>query len=201
MPISITRGIFSSEWKAWAAVVAYTVLLYGTLTVLYDLYSAVYGRLGEIEMSQLINRGFFVAGLALLGFIVLGLPRNVRSYLVFGLICLTVAACLQVITTPAKRLHLFQYGPLTLLVFDAVRFRAATRFRYIWTIVIVSVIGLGDETLQWILPNRYFGIPDLLTNAAAGVLTLVFIVFVLGEENYPYPRAETVRGDKLGAMG
>ena len=65
----------------------------------------------------------------------------------------------------------------------------------------MSVIGLRDETLQWILPNRYFGIPDLLTNAAAGVLTLVFIVFVLGEENYPYPRVETVRGGKLGARG
>ena len=91
--------------------------------MLYDLYSAVYGRLGEIEMSQLINRGFFVAELSLLGVIVLGLPRNVRSYLVFGLICLAVAACLQVITTPAKRLHLFQYAPLTLLVFDAARFR------------------------------------------------------------------------------
>ena len=131
MPICITRGIFSSEWKAWAAVAAYTVLLYGTLTVAFDLYTAVYGRLGEVEMSQSINRVFLVAGLALLGFIVLGLPRKVRSYLVFGLICLAVAACLQVITTPAKRLHLFQYGPLTMLVFDAVRFRVASRFRYI----------------------------------------------------------------------
>ena len=86
MPIFITRGIFSSEWKAWAAVAAYTVLLYGTLTVAFDLYTAVYGRLGEVEMSQSINRVFLVAGLALLGFIVLGLPRKVRSYLVFGLI-------------------------------------------------------------------------------------------------------------------
>ena len=67
MLISIRGGIFSSEWKAWAAVAAYTVLLYGTLTVLHDLYMAVYGRLGEIEMSQLINRVFLVAGLALLG--------------------------------------------------------------------------------------------------------------------------------------
>ena len=78
-------------------------------------------------------------------------------------------------------------------------FRVASCFHYIWTIVIVSVIGPGDETLQWILPNRYFGIPDLLTNATGGFLTLVFIVFVLGKENYSYPRAETVRGGKLGA--
>ena len=65
----------------------------------------------------------------------------------------------------------------------------------------VSVVGLGDETLQWILANRHFGILDLLTNTTAGLLTLVFIVFVLGEENYPYPRAATVRGGKLGARG
>ncbi len=37
----------------------------------------------------------------------------------------------------------------------------------------VSVVGLGDETLQWILAIRHFGILDLLTNTTAGLLTLV----------------------------
>ena len=91
-----TRHFFIGV-EGLGAVAAYTVLLYGTLTVAFDLYTAVYGRLGEVEMSQSINRVFLVAGLALLGFIVLGLPRKVRSYLVFGLICLAVAVCLQVI--------------------------------------------------------------------------------------------------------
>ena len=50
----------------------------------------------------------------------------------------------------------------------------------------MALIGLGDETLQWMLPNRYFGIVDLVVNTAAGLFALAFIGFVLGEENYPW---------------
>ena len=191
--MSITRGIFPSERTAWAAVGSYTILLYGTLTVAYDLYTAVYRRIGEAEMSLWIDRLFLVTGFALLVFIVLMLPRTVRSYLAFAVICAAVAFCLHLITVPAKRFHFFQYAPLTVLVFDAVRFRSLGRFQYVWTVVLVSVIGLGDETIQWMLPTRFFGIPDLLTNSTAGLLTLVFIAFVLGEARYPFPRTEQSR--------
>ena len=191
--MSITRGIFPSERTAWAAVGSYTILLYGTLTVAYDLYTAVYRRIGEAEMLLWINRLFLVTGLVLLVFIVLMLPRTVRSYLAFAVICAAVAFCLHLITVPAKRFHFFQYAPLTVLVFDAVRFRSLGRFQYVWTVVLVSVIGLGDETIQWMLPTRFFGIPDLLTNSTAGLLTLVFIAFVLGEARYPFPRTEQSR--------
>ena len=83
--------------------------------------------------------------------------------------------------------------PLTVLVFDAVRFRSLGRFQYVWTVVLISVIGFGDGTIQWILPTRHFGIPDLLTNSTAGLLTLAFIAFVLGEARYPFPRTEYSR--------
>ena len=191
--MSITRGIFPSERTAWAAVGSYTILLYGTLTVAYDLYTALSRRIGEAEMSLWIDRLFLVTGLALLVFIVLMLPRTVRSYLAFAVICAAVAVCLHLITVPAKRFHFFQYAPLTVLVFDAVRFRSLGRFQYVWTVVLVSVIGFGDETIQWILPTRHFGIPDLLTNATAGLLTLAFIAFVPGEARYPFPRTEYSR--------
>ena len=191
--MSITRGIFPSERTAWAAVGSYTILLYGTLTVAYDLYTAVYRRIGEAEMLLWINRLFLVTGLMLLVFIVLMLPRTVRSYLAFAVICAAVAFCLHLITVSAKRFHFFQYAPLTVLVFDAVRFRSLGRFQYVWTVVLVSVIGLGDKTIRWMLPTRFFGIPDLLTNSTAGLLTLVFIAFVLGEARYPFPRTEQSR--------
>ena len=58
---------------------SYTILLYGTLTVAYDLYTALSRRIGEAEMSLWIDRLFLVTGLALLVFIVLMLPRTVRS--------------------------------------------------------------------------------------------------------------------------
>ena len=103
----------------------------------------------------------------------------------FTLICLGVAFSLQILTIPAKRFHFLQYAPLTVLVFDALRFTIRGRFLYIWTLALVALIGLGDETLQWMLPNRYFGIVDLVVNTVAGLFALAFIGFVLGEENYP----------------
>lgn len=50
----------------------------------------------------------------------------------------------------------------------------------------MALIGLDDETIQWILPSRHFGVLDIFVNAEAGLLTLVFIRFVLREENYPW---------------
>jgi hypothetical protein len=55
-----------------------------------------------------------------------------------------------------------------------------------YMLALVALIGLGDETLQWILPNRYVGLVDLVVNTATGLFTLAFIGFVLGEENYPW---------------
>ena len=83
--------------------------------------------------------------------------------------------------SPAKRLHFFKYAPLTLLVFEVVGFRLRNRFRYVWVLAVVTLIGLGDETIQWVLPSRRFALTDVATNAAAGFLTLAFLAFVVGE--------------------
>ena len=103
-----------------------------------------------------------------------------------ALIVVAVAMTLYGLEIPAKRFHFFQYAPATLLVFDALRFTLKDRWLYTGTLALVALIGLGDETIQWILPTRHFGFLDILVNAEAGLLTLLFIRFVLREENYPW---------------
>ncbi len=184
--MAIERGIFPSVRNAWIAVAAYTVFLYATLTIAYDIFMFYSNRIGPDSMLSYMNLAFVPVGVILLLFIIFSLPRVWGVYLSFTLICLGVAFSLQILTIPAKRFHFFQYAPLTVLVFDALRFTIRGRFLYIWTLALVALIGLGDETLQWILPNRFFGIADLVVNTAAGLFTLAFIGFVLGEENYPW---------------
>ncbi len=184
--MAIERGIFSSARKAWIAVAAYTVVLYATLTIAYDIFMSYSNRIGQDSVSSLMNLAFLPVGVILLLFIIFSRPREWGVYVSFTLICLGVAFSLQILTIPAKRFHFFQYAPLTVLVFDALRFTIRGRFLYIWTLTLVALIGLGDETLQWILPNRYFGLADVVVNAAAGLFTLAFIGFVLGEENYTW---------------
>ncbi|MBI4444451.1 MAG: VanZ family protein [Acidobacteria bacterium] len=162
----------------------YTVFLYSTLSVAYDIYVWFYDRLGLQTMSQVMSLAYVPVGFTLLVFVVRRLPWALSRYVAFGLITLGMILALKSLTVPAKRFHFLQYGPLTLLVFDALRFRFQGRHHYLCAFGLVALIGLGDEAIQAILPQRHFGVQDLLVNSAAGLMMLLFIRFVVGEEQY-----------------
>ena len=61
-------------------------------------------------------------------------------------------------------------------------FVVGSHFLYVWTLAVVVLLGLGDETIQSMLPTRYFGLVDMVVNTAAGLFTLAFIGFVLGKK-------------------
>lgn len=182
------RGLFASARTAWLVTAAYTILLYSTLTLAFRLYVWMFARFGKPFMSSLMVWIYVPVGLALLAFLFFRLPRRLGRYVAFLMLGLSLAFCLDRITIPAKRFHFLEYAPLAVLVFDALRFHCRDRYHYVWTMVVVSLVGLGDEIIQGILPNRYFGLNEVVTNAAAGLFALIFVGFVLGEENYPWPR-------------
>jgi len=181
------RTLFRNEKVAWIALSVYTAVLYLTLEVSFRLYVSVYDRLGRAFVSAVMNAGFAFVGIVLLLIIVWLYRPPWSGYGAMLLIAAGLAFCLANLPVPAKRFHFFQYAPLTVIVFDLLRFRIRDRGIWIWTLIVVALIGLGDETIQAILPDRHFGVLDLAVNAGAGLLTLGFIGFVIGEENYPFP--------------
>lgn len=193
LPFMIQRGIFRSRRRACLALAVYTVVLYSTMTIAFDIYVYYYNRLGHAFMSKVMSLIYLPVGIVLLGFIGFSLPRRLSSYFAFLLICLGMVYCLNFITVPAKRFHFLQYSPLTLLVFDALRFKHGGRYLYMWTFAVVLLVGLGDEILQGLMPKRHFGIQDIGINSMAGLLTLVFIGFVISEENYPWGKMGGIR--------
>ncbi|MEE8304847.1 MAG: VanZ family protein [Candidatus Tectomicrobia bacterium] len=184
--MTLKHGVFSSVKKAWLAIIAYTLFLYGTLSVAYDVFIFLGNWVGRDAVSGRMNMMFLLAGAVLLLFVIFRLPRTWSGSLSFALIGLAVAMTIYGLDIPAKRFHFFQYAPLTLLVFDALRFTLKDRWLYVGTLALVALIGVGDETIQWILPTRYFGFLDIIVNIEASLLTLVFIRFVLTDENYPW---------------
>ena len=167
----------------------YTLLLYATLTLAFDIYAWFYDRMGKLFMSRPMLGLYAPVALLLLSFLILRLPRRLDSYVAFGMIGLALGYALHSIEVPAKRFHFLQYGPLAVLILDALRFRFRDRYLYMWTLLLVALIGLGDEALQGLLPNRYFGFQEVATNTIAGLFALAFVVFVMGEENYPWGRS------------
>lgn len=186
---------FSNERRAWAAVVLYTALLYSTLTLVYDVYMPINRVIGPDSMSWWVNALFLVAGAVVLFCTIRRFAPRAGAWIALVLIGSAASYTLWQLELPAKRIHFFQYAPLTLLVLEAVSFRSHDRYRYIWTLALVTLIGLGDETLQGLLPKRFFGLTDVMVNSLAGLLTLGFVAFVIGDEGDAPPAKTSLRGE------
>ena len=190
-----TRGYRLSGRAALLALVGYILLLYLSPDLAYDRYMFVYRRIGRDAASVWMNGAFAAAGLAVFLFL-LGRRLKAGAWVAFLLISLAVGFCLVQLEIPAKRLHFFQYAPLTILVSVNVRFRCTDRYQCIWTLLAVSLVGLGDELIQGALPTRHFAVVDVFIDSGAGLLTLAFAEFVMGADSRDEPARRTPAGIK-----
>lgn len=103
---------------------------------------------------------------------------SVRNFLVLtGFIALYAVIIVTSIGFD-KKMHLIEYGLLTYLLFDALRYRFTAVSVYILSLVLTTLIGVLDEILQYFAPGRSFDLEDLSSNVLAGILMLVLIVIV-----------------------
>lgn len=176
---------FRRERTAWLAVFLYVVLLYSSLSLAFDIYVTIFDYYGRETVSLAMNSLYAIFGLFVLSGVLRFLRPAPSGYGAILLIALALAFSLSHLEVPAKRFHYLQYGPLTVLIFDALRFRLQGSGIYIWTMLLVALVGLGDECIQWLLPERHFGLLDVVINASAGLLALVFLGFVVRPSLYP----------------
>ncbi len=188
-----TRGYRLSGRAAFLALAGYILLLYLSPDLSYDLYMFVFRRIGRDTASVWMNGAFAAVGLT--AFLLL-LRRGLKAgaWVAFLLISLAVGFCLVYLDIPAKRFHFFQYAPLTILVSVNVRLRCTDRYQYVWTLLAVSLVGLGDELIQGALPNRHFSFVDVFIDTGAGLLTLAFVEFVVGPDSRNEPAGRTPYG-------
>jgi VanZ family protein len=81
---------------------------------------------------------------------------------------------------PAERLHLLEYGLMAFVLCRALRLDLPPRVANCWALGLTTVIGFGDETIQWVLPQRYFELKDVALNVAAGSLGLALTALARG---------------------
>jgi len=76
---------------------------------------------------------------------------------------------------PEEAIHVAQYGILGLLVYRALTHRMRDVGIYLAAALIVGVVGIVDEYIQWLVPSRYFDLRDLITNFVSGALAQLAI--------------------------
>ena len=132
-------------------------------------------RLGESRVSLILTIAFLLLGL---GFLLICRPRQPASYLVLLMVVLVLGYIFTTVRQPANWIHFVQYPPLTLLSLSAIRHHSTGRNKFVWTLALVTLVGLGDEALQALLPERRFDPTDLVLNGVAALMTLALVGFV-----------------------
>ncbi len=161
--------------RAWALAVAYVAIVYATVPVFPDVWRRLREHTGDEAIGHL---GTLVVGGLVLALAVKAwrqarvdgaMLRLVPLAFVLGLYAWLLAIFG---TFPAERLHLLEYGLMAFLLHRALCIDRSTVPAYVWALALTSVIGFGDETIQWLLPQRFFELKDAALNVAAGSLGL-----------------------------
>ena len=75
----------------------------------------------------------------------------------------------------AERFHLAEYGLLVILVYRCLKLRMKTPWIYPAIILFSFSVGLLDEIIQGILPNRVYDFRDVVINWASSLLPMALV--------------------------
>jgi hypothetical protein len=153
---------------SWLWVTVYTLFLYAIIPFSRDLLNLSKEFLGE-SFSFSMNLTFIlIAGMVLMAhWLKRALTVGQWGRLIAAfLLLLLFATQLEI---PEERIHLLQYAVLGYLVVLAQRLQCRSITLYNRALLLVFVIGTGDELIQAILPDRFFDIRDVLFNAVGGI--------------------------------
>ncbi len=147
----------------------YVFFLYLTLPAMRPFLTLLYETFGKEMLSVLVN--FLMIGsavfLSMWFFSIRGKERYLRGIQTLLLLPVT-GVVVVVIETPEERIHFVEYGVLGWLVLRALSHRFPMPF--LASVFFVSIVGGGDEFIQWILPNRVGDIRDVLFNTIGGLI-------------------------------
>lgn len=163
----------------WLILAGYVAFIYSTLSV-----APSFSR----TLSKLLGRNFNISVSIFILILVTGTIvvfykrlKSRRPGVYIGLAAVFFTYLLFIFSwtgQPAERMHLVEYGFLSYLVLRVMDKIRPLVMKYFCVIMAVTAIGICDELIQWLLPNRVCDIKDMIFNAVSGVLALAVIHFL-----------------------
>ena len=158
-----TNFIYRS--RLWAIIWAYILAIYLSLPFMRALLGFLKDTVGRGNVGLVLNGALLVCGCMLLS---MGLRRSWKTLLQVSIPIAIMAAVAYQLHIPEERVHFLEYGLLGTLVQKTAR--QTTWMQFGMGSLFVVLVGVGDELLQWWLPNRVGDLRDVGMNALAGVL-------------------------------
>ena len=166
--------------RAWGLALLYVTFVYSTI----PLMPRVWGALSEYTEGSGRYLGILLV-VAVGAVLVTKVWRRVgrrrwSPYLALAVIGpIYVYLLREYAIFPSERLHLVEYGFMGWFLFRALRIDLSARGAYAAAFAGTVLLGIGDECIQWILPQRFFEVKDVQLNAISGGLGLLLLRFVV----------------------
>ena len=156
----------SGRWR-WVLLCAYIFFIYSTLGLVRG-WSEILSEHGLVQSITVLSVVLFF--FASIGWGWQEASRRQRLGRV-GIGILLVTGALLV-NFPEERIHLVEYGLIGLMLGWALA--GISRWPEWWPlgVALVWMVGLGDELIQAVLPNRVYDVRDILLNGLAGMVGL-----------------------------
>ena len=165
------------ERKLWISALVVLIAIYATLFL--------GGQLLELMVERRIveQSTFYLFLLLIFSFIVSGWKssgKRLEYWIYAGVIAVYGMALLRMDITTSERSHMFEYGLLSILIYEALIERKLNgvnvKIPAVTSIIGTGTIGLLDECIQYFISYRVFDIVDIGFNylaSAFGVLTSI----------------------------
>ena len=168
-------SLFSSERerRLWFWALGVVVAIWSTLGLAGTLVEALRGR-------NLLDAAFFLGFVVVLAAIAADAlrrrPGGREIWVGLGIAAAYGMVVVRMGIPPTERTHLFEYGLVAVLIHRALRERRRGGRRVpapaALAVAITALVGLLDEGIQALLPNRVYDIRDVGFNALAGLMTI-----------------------------
>lgn len=167
-------SLFTSrrERRLWLWTLLVVAAIYSTL----GLARPLAGALRELGLLEAL----FMLGMLLVGAAILTQGLKTRPGGAEICVALGVAAVYLLlfarIATPEERTHLIEYGVVAVFIYEALTERTRQGRRVpvpaLLAVLAASLVGVLDENIQALLPNRAYDIRDVLFNVLAALMAV-----------------------------
>ncbi len=162
---------------AWAAAIAWAIAIFCTVPLARTVQRWVDATVGRQAFTYVV----LAAGVVAVVFAVRSIRRAGISWRGYGWVAAS-AVTFAVYTfgldaSPEESFHFVEYGVLALLLFGALSKGGADLTIYGTTFLLGASVGVVDEGIQWLIPERVWDLRDIGLNALGVALVVVPIAF------------------------
>ncbi|KPK36865.1 MAG: hypothetical protein AMK70_00860 [Nitrospira bacterium SG8_35_1] len=166
------------DWKLWLRAILCALIIFLTVPIARSIQQIVYQIYGKEFFTHAVLL-VFLSALCLLMYLFFFTLR-IRSLSQYA--WLILSAGIYVYWTirlgrshPEEAVHLLEYALLAYFVFRALSHRIRDWTVYITAALFVTLVGIADEFVQWLLPGRVWDYKDVGINMFAGGLFLLAV--------------------------